>query len=127
VDYLSNNGVQMENSETVTEVRGLLSLPLNNDNPVVLREQMTQAEAYQALVSLMRREAIRELSRQKGLHFDPTLSSEDKRKIALEHDVREYQFTADSLSDLAGIIMTRISLGQSLLSSYRAEVSSGIR
>jgi hypothetical protein len=117
----------VNNNETITTVRDMLFEPLDNDNPVVLRDQITKAEAHQAIISLLRREAIRELSRQKGLHFDPTLSSEDKRKIALEHDVREYQFQADSLSDLAGIIMTRISLGQSLLSSSRAEVSSGIR
>lgn len=105
----------------IEEVRELLKEPLNKDFGDALMGQLAECEAWAGFVSLKYREAAEELSEMKAKFFNPSLSSEDKRKIALEGDVRAFQRAADELSDLQDIIKRRISLGQSFLSSMRAD------
>jgi len=105
----------------IEEVRELLKTPLNKDFGDALMGQLAECEAWSGYVSLKYRQAAEELSEMKGKFFDPSLSSEDKRKNALERDVRAFQRAADELSDLQDIIKRRISLGQSFLSSMRAD------
>lgn len=103
------------------ELRKLLEVPLDKEFGDRLMGQLAECEAWSGFVSLKYREAAEELSAMKAKFFNPTLSSEDKRKIALEGDVRAFQKAADELSDLQDIIKRRISLGQSFLSSMRAD------
>ena len=105
----------------ITELRKLLEEPLDKDFGDALMGQLAECEAWAGFVSLKYREAAEELSEMKGKFFDPSLSSEDKRKNALDRDVRAFQRAADELSDLQDIIKRRISLGQSFLSSMRAD------
>jgi len=114
----------MEDLEPLNEI---LMTPLDVDNPHILANQLVQVEAWQGLVSVRFRAAERDLSKLKGVMFDTSLSSEDKRKNALLHAVREPQMTADLLADMADIIRRRISLGQTLLKSAKAEIDSGLR
>lgn len=105
----------------VDELRKLLEEPLDKEFGDKLMGQLAECEAWSGYVSLKYRQAAEELSEMKGKFFDPSLSSEDKRKNALERDVRAFQRAADELSDLQDIIKRRISLGQSFLSSMRAD------
>lgn len=105
----------------IQELRDLLEVPLDKEFGDALMGQLAECEAWSGFVSLKYREAAEELSAMKGKFFDPSLSSEDKRKNALERDVRAFQRAADELSDLQDIIKRRISLGQSFLSSMRAD------
>ena len=108
-------------------LKALLVEPLDVENPTLMASQLVQIEAWQSLVSVRYREAEQELSRMKGMMFDTSLSSEDKRKIDLEHKVRVPQLYVNLLSDMADIIRRRISLGQTLLKSAKAEIESGLR
>lgn len=108
------------------EIRTLLDEPLNVDDGHVLAAQLVQAEAWGARVSQKFREAEETLSLMKGKTFNPSLSSEDKRKVDLEFKVRAEQRQVNELADLADIIKRRISLGQSLLKNFQVEMQSGV-
>lgn len=108
------------------ELNTLLAEPLDTDDGHALTEQLAIRASWQARVSVMYREAEQELSKRRGQLFDPSLSSEDKRKISLEHAVRDFKLEADKLSDLADILKQHISLGQTLLRSMQAEMRSGL-
>lgn len=105
----------------IRELRDLLAIPLDKESGDVLMGQLAECEAWSGYVSSQYRQAGEELSNMKAKFFNPSLSSEDKRKIDLEGNVAPYQRVADELSDLQDIIKRRISLGQSFLSSMRAD------
>lgn len=117
----------MNETNPLEPLNEILATPLDINNPNLLSHQLVQVEAWQALVSVKYREAERDLSKVKGIMFDDTLSSEDKRKNALVYAIREEQLQVDLLADLADIIRRRISLGQTLLKSVKAELDSGLR
>lgn len=109
------------------ELEVLLDEQLDTDNGHVLREQLSKAEAWQRRVSSAYRAAEQALSTAKGKCFNPTLSSEDKRKIDLEYKVRDEQKAVDQLSDAANILSRRVSFGQTMLRSIQGEMESGLR
>lgn len=113
--------------EEFKDLRLLLDTELDVKSPEVLKEQLTQAEAWGARVSEAYRIAEQALANKKGLTFNASLSSEDKRKIDLEYKVREEQAEVDKLRDLADIIKRRISFGQTIMNSHMAEAKMGIR
>lgn len=111
----------------LTDLEQILEQPLNTDNPHALAAQLSQRAAWQARVSVQYREAEETLARAKGQLFNPSLSSEDKRKIDLLYQVREQQKAVDLFSDQSDILKQHISLGQSLLRSMESEMKVGAR
>jgi len=105
----------------IQELRDILAVPLDKESGDVLMGQLAECEAWAGYVSLQHRQAAEELSEMKAKFFNPSLSSEDKRKIDLEGNVRSFQRASDELADLQDIIKRRVNLGQSFLSSMRAD------
>ena len=93
------------NNELRVEVEAALKRPL-----VEPLETYLQVETCHAL-----REAEKTLTNAKGRLFDPSLSSEDKRKIALAHAVKEEQFEADTWRDLVAIMAQQVNMGRPLV------------
>ncbi len=110
----------------MNDLEQILNEPLDTDNPHNLKNQLVKCEAWSAGLAYKHREAERELSNMRGKCFNPSLSSEDKRKIQLEYDVREYKAKADLLKDYADILKRRISLGQTMLKSMMEEQKAGL-
>ena len=109
------------------ELKKILETKLDVDNPTMIASQLAECESWSGLVATKHRNACLELSQMRGKCFNPSLSSEDKRKIDLEYQVREYQHTVDVWSDFSDIIKRRISLGQTLLKVATTEMQSGLR
>lgn len=104
------------------EIRELLKKPLNTEVGNILASQLAECESWSAYISQQYRDAVRTLNEMEGKLFNPSLSSEDKRKIDLRSNVREFQHDADVLGDLQDILKRRISLGQTILRSVTKEV-----
>lgn len=102
-------------------IKVMLDTPLDTDNGNTLRTQLAQRAGWQYRVSLAHRQAEHALSTKKGKVFNPSLSSEDKRKQDLEYQVRDEQKTVNELYDLSRILSDQLSLGQSLLRSLEGE------
>lgn len=114
------------NNEEHKALAECLQEPLDTDNGHYLAAQLSDRAAWQSRVSLAHRAAEEELSRVKGLTFDTSLSSEDKRKIDLIFKIRSEQRLVDELSDKADILKMHISLGQTLLRSIQGEQQAGL-
>jgi hypothetical protein len=108
-------------------LQALLECPLDTDNHVVMAKQLADAESYQTRVSRAYREAERALNELKGKLINPSLSSEDKRKVDLNAKTAQANMDVNILADLASSIQTRISLGQSLLKNVNTEMKTGLR
>lgn len=116
----------MDTTET-QQLEACLQEPLDTDNGHYLAQQLSTRAAWQSRVSLAHRKAEEELSRVKGLTFDTSLSSEDKRKVDLIFKIRSEQRLVDELSDKSDILKMHISLGQTLLRSIQGEQQAGLK
>lgn len=99
------------------QLQAILKVELDTDDREVLTAQLSYRAAWQSRISLMHREAKSELARARGQMFNPSLTSEDKRRIDLELRTREQQKQADLLGDLQSILAQHITLGESILAS----------
>lgn len=97
----------------IEQVQALLGKQLSTQ----LRTELAERAAWQSRISVLYREAKSELARARGQMFNPTLTSEDKRRIDLDHKTREQQMAADILGDLQDILAQQLVLGESILAS----------
>jgi len=113
--------------DTMEPVAKLLETKLDTNNGHRLAEQLVEIEAWGYRISQAHRDAEHKLSEMKGKLYDPSLSSEDKRRMDLEYKVRNEARDAAKLLDAQDLVKRRISLGQTLLKNLKTELDSGVR
>lgn len=89
----------------IEEIQKLLKLPL--DVPLETK--------YQVIACTELRAAEKQLTLSKGRLFNPSLSSEDKRRNDLVYGVRAEQLTADTWRDIVSIMVQQIEHGRPLV------------
>lgn len=107
----------------IEKLQDILKTPLDHFNGARVREQMSQCEAWSAVISSLYRHALSELykARHNALMPKSSTMTEIDRKTRLDADTREYQESVDVLHDLQDIIKRRISLGQTIMKSITSE------
>lgn len=103
------------------ELRTVLKEPLDHEHGSHLASQLAVCESWSGFVATRYREQALKLSEVRGKLFNPSLSSEDKRKIDLEYNTRDQQYNCDIWRDMQDILKRRISLGQTMLRSLMKE------
>lgn len=101
-----------------------LNIPLDAENPSILREQLSFFESWRYRVASRLREEQKVLAELQSINDLPKNkgTTESDRKIHREFKNREQILIVGTLGDIVDCIDKKISLGQTFLSGLKEEV-----